>query len=454
MKKKILVFFDQDIVIRAFYQSGTIKELEKYYDVNYIFPVDETVSKKYINVLPEKIGFKNFEEVSIRRSRMGVWYNYFLANLINNHRGKSTFQTIIDGKVKLEVSKKLYFFLRLVSFPFFIKVYNFILLVILGSNKEIHKILKKHKPCVIIYPTVLSGPFVCELPREAKKLNIKSIFCMNSWDNPMSKAIPNFFPDYLIVWGKDSMQQSIDLLKVPKDRIKCFGAAQFEIYKQKSLLSKTQLKNKFQVPNSKKYILYAGVGESHRETKYLKLLDEAINKNILENCHVIYRPHPWRGRLQDGEENFFGLNFRNITMDPHMIQYYKNEIKNPSRTFFMINYTITRDLLSLVDGVVSPRSTVLLEGTLLGKRSFVIFPEEDHDISWSRENIHFKTFCDLPDVITCFKISNFFKKIRAFNNKLNRKELGKKIIKSSQNIVVNNKLSYGEQLNRLITKIS
>ncbi len=454
MKKKILVFFDQDIVIRAFYQSGTIKKLEKFYDITYIFPVDTTVSKKYLNVSPEKIGFKKFENVSISRYRMGVWYNLFLANLINNHRGKSTFRSIIDGKIKKEVSKKLYYFLRIISYPLFIKIYNFILLRVLGQNKEIQKILKKHKPSIIIYPTVLSGPFVCELPREAKKLNIKSIFCMNSWDNPMSKAIPNFFPDYLIVWGNDSKQQSVDLLKVPEERIKCFGAAQFEIYKQKSLLTRTELKNKFQVPYSKKYILYAGVGESYRETKYLKLLEEAINSKILENCHIIYRPHPWRGKLQEEEENFFHLKFRHITMDPHMIRYYKKEIKKPSRTFFMIDYTITRDLLNLVDGVVSPRSTVLLEGTLLGKRPFVIFPEEDHNLSWSKENIHFKAFCDLPNVITCFKISSFSEKIKAFNKKIYTKNLEKKIIKNSQNIVLNSKLGYAEQLNNLIIEIS
>ena len=98
--------------------------------------------------------------------------------------------------------------------------------------------LKKAKPFCVIYPSVLTGPFICELPREAKNLNIKSIVCMNSWDNPMSKAIPNEHPDFLVVWGEDSKNQSINLLGVPEKIIRQFGAAQFQIYKQKSPFTK------------------------------------------------------------------------------------------------------------------------------------------------------------------------------------------------------------------------
>ena len=42
-----------------------------------------------------------------------------------------------------------------------------------------------------------------------------------------------------------------------------------------------------------------------------------------------------------------------------MKDYYLNAIFNDNRKFFMIDYSITRDLLELVEGVVSPRSTVL-----------------------------------------------------------------------------------------------
>ena len=50
-------------------------------------------------------------------------------------------------------------------------IYRFIL----GDNKELACLLKETRPDCVIYPSVLTGPFICELPREAKYLNIKSI---------------------------------------------------------------------------------------------------------------------------------------------------------------------------------------------------------------------------------------------------------------------------------------
>ena len=45
MKDKVLIFFDTDIVIRAFYQSDTFRILEKNFQVEYVFPVDKSSEK-------------------------------------------------------------------------------------------------------------------------------------------------------------------------------------------------------------------------------------------------------------------------------------------------------------------------------------------------------------------------------------------------------------------------
>ena len=46
MKNKILIFFDLDIVIRAFIQSNTFEILEKNFEVEYVFPKDDSSKKK------------------------------------------------------------------------------------------------------------------------------------------------------------------------------------------------------------------------------------------------------------------------------------------------------------------------------------------------------------------------------------------------------------------------
>ena len=166
---------------------------------------------------------------------MGMWYHLFIAQLLFYHRGKSTYKATLETKVKMELTPKLVFLMRLLSKRGIFPIFKYWFRKILGNSKEIEKLLKEQPLCVI-YPSVLTGPFICELPREAKKLNIKSIVCMNSWDNPMSKAIPNDYPDYLIVWGEDGKNQSADLLGIPEKTIRKFGAAQFQIYKKIDLV--------------------------------------------------------------------------------------------------------------------------------------------------------------------------------------------------------------------------
>ena len=104
--------------------------------------------------------------------------------------------------------------------------------------------------------------------------------------------------------------QSVDLLGMPEKIVRKFGAAQFQIYKQKSELSKEMLIKKFNAPEAKKYLLYAGVGESEVETKILNLLESAVDKKLLNDTHIIYRPHPWRGKLRGDELNFFDMKFK------------------------------------------------------------------------------------------------------------------------------------------------
>ena len=68
------------------------------------------------------------------------------------------------------------------------------------------------------------------------------------------------------------MLQAAELLKIPKEKIKCFGASQFEIYKIKSSFSRSELIRKFDVPVSVKYILYAMLEKASERQSILNSL--------------------------------------------------------------------------------------------------------------------------------------------------------------------------------------
>ena len=140
----------------------------------------------------------------------------------------------------------------------------------------------------------------------------------------------------------------------------------------------------------------------------IKLLFDVFEQ--VPSCHVIYRPHPWRGKLADGELSFYDLNCKNITIDPHMQRYYDQVVLGTGSDLFeMTDYEITKKILSISSAVISPLSTILLESILLGKPILMFFPNKDIKeeavrITKIKLNVaQFKGFWDVPGINMCFQ---------------------------------------------------
>ena len=136
------------------------------------------------------------------------------------------------------------------------------------------------------------------------------------------------------------------------------------------------------------------------------MLENAIENSLLPDCHVIYRPHPWRGKLVNSED-FLSLKWNHISIDPTMREYYKNVIKNPSGKMHLADYSISNKLLTLVDAVISPLSTMLIESLLKGKPCLAFFPETGQNEPTRVENLHFAEFIALKETNSCFKADQF-----------------------------------------------
>ena len=146
----------------------------------------------------------------------------------------------------------------------------------------------------------------------------------------------------------------------------------------------------------------------------MKKLDKFIIDGHLNNCHIIYRPHPWRGGLGKGEEDFLSIRWKNISIDPSMHKYYKNEIKNPTGLPTLIDYEISNMLLNLVDAVISPLSTILVESLVNGKPILLFFPDEKHDsfTPKPKDLVHFAELLKLDKINVCYEEKTFFQSSR------------------------------------------
>ena len=414
---KALIFIDLDIVIRHFILSGAFVELSKSYDITYVFNRDPESTTQWVNADIDALKLPRALWTNVTRTRRGSWYRFYVITLLNKQRGTSSYQLRqeltddINGRIR-----RIYY--TLLSLPW---IYPFVKRKFdkqQGVDQELDRLISKERPDIVIHPSVLAGYYINDLVPICAAKGIPFLALMNSWDNAVNKAILTGTPDRLAVWGEQTRRHAIEYMRIEPEKVNILGAAQFQIYRDPPLETEDELRRLFKVPNHKPILLYAGASKGAHESRYLRMLDEGIESGELPSCHIIYRPHPWRGGIAEGEESFFDLNCRHISIDPFMKDYYKNVISTGSKSVYLADYQVTNKILNLVDGVISPLSTMLLEAVLIGKPVLMFFPDSDLRKQEGRHSAismrlaHFVDFFGAEGVNTCFDEDNLGTSIR------------------------------------------
>lgn len=459
MKKKALVFIDHDLIVRHFIKSGAFRELEQGYDVTYIFNVDNSTEKKWLFTDVDGLGLRSVLRTGITRARLGSWHKLFSASVLRNQRGTRNYRprkelmTEISGRWHTE-------YYALLSLPGIYPLFRRRFLARQGIYQPLADLIREQKPDIIFHPTILAGYYVNELPFICKAAKIPLVMLMNSWDNPSVKALGTSYPDKLVVWGEQTRRHAIEYMRMPEQDVLSFGAAQFQIYREPVKESGAELRAMFKVPEGLPILLYGGASKGAHESRYLKILDDLIENLAIPPCHVIYRPHPWRGELGEGEISFFDLGCRHISMDPFMEPYYRRATTTGQFGIEMADYAITRKLLHLVSAVISPLSTILLEATILGKPVLMFFPQEDAGRTGGRHTqlalnmVHFADFWGKPGVNVCDSQTEFAEKCRLLMAQANDQGIHEVLQRHARHFLVMDGPSYGERVLQLADQLT
>jgi hypothetical protein len=459
-RKKAFVFIDFDVSIRHFIQSGAFAALEKAYDVTYVFHVDSTTSKTGLYSDWRALGLARALTLEVPRRRMGEWDRLFCITMLRNQRGTANYMPI---KIMMAANARKMWRIRLyeiASLPGIFPLVRRYLLGRLGIHAGILSFLKQHKPDVVLHPTILVGLFINDLVKACEHLGIPCVLLMNSWDNPSSKAVLSAVPDRLVVWGEQTKRHAVEFMNFPAERVACLGAAQFQIYREPVVESDAELRRLFRVPAGKRIILYAGASKGAHESAYLRLLDDCIENGSVPDCHVIYRPHPWRGSLAKGEVPFFDLGLKHITIDPHLEDYYRRCIADRVSGIEMADYRVTRKLLHLVEAVISPLSTILLETTLLGKPILMYFPRRDLASSSGRHTaivsrlVHFEEFWGVEGVNVCDEPEAFAAAVTRMMGQVGDPRIRKILLDHAARHVVLDGPAYADRLLSLVNELT
>lgn len=458
MKRKALVFVDYDMLVRHFVLAGAFRELERDWQVRYVFHADATSPKKGLNVDPATLGLSDWTTFQLPRARMGSWDKVYCVTALANQRGTRNFayRRALMADVRGWPRTLWYQLLSLPGiFPFVRRRF----LGELGTYEPLDAFIAAEQPDVIIHPSILAGYFVNELTRICPARGIPLALLMNSWDNPSTKAMSTGLPDRLVVWGPQTRRHAIEYMRMPPERVVEFGAPQFDVYREPIAEGDAELRAMFKVPAGVPVVLYAGVSKSVNETAHLEALEAAIAGGEIPPCHVIYRPHPWRGGLVEGERNFFDIPFRHVSMDPFMAGYYRRVADRPEQGFDMADYRVTARLLRLVSGVISPLSTMLLEAAMHGIPMIMFWPDgprgvAGYTIELGRKLPHFAEFWGPRGIQICTEGAMLAQACRLMLGEHQSRDVREGLLAHARNYVVMDGPGYAARLASLADELA
>lgn len=446
----VLIFIPNTNELQRFILSGAFNELTNYYEVHYVLPSQE--AEKMRAMSKNVLTLSNSTAITLPIERFEKWSELYQtecfrsssispsfairANLIL--RNDRLFKVIpkLLWKPAYQITKCLLHVTQKAGFvPHRIKKWNHLLHHVLheavtqpqqidelqkdkynnfvqsslsemSPSKEIVSLFDRFNPLFCIAPTSLLDIFCNDVTLACEAEQISCVILQSGWGNLSSKGIIHQKDLFLGCWGPQSSRHAERIQGLQISQISSIGAPHYEFLKLSSTDEIQRLRTKLGVKENEKLILFGGSFRQFDETSILKQLDQAISNGKLNACKILYRPHPWRAARQH-EEDFFQFDWKHVIFDPDMRERYQKE--QAERGFIKRNIPIfdmsyLSQLLSAVDIVISPMSTLLVEALIIGKPTIAIaFGDGKHTYnpSVTAQMTHFTELKTSPALIWC-----------------------------------------------------
>ncbi len=407
-------------------------------DLNYIRFFDNIKINSYSFIFTNKINIpKNLDKKNymvVNRPNFFRYHIWELAHYLNRlNYEKTNFKIKPNQNLELDTLKiffcNLVIFLKLDKLAIYLlnKIFNF-------SQSKDYDFLKNFEE-IIFFGSPKDLNFD-DLMYICKKNKIKSKLIFTNWDNATTK--PYYLkPDVVYCWGSETSKLSKKIHKINSKEV---GSIRFEkhreIKKKYNHLKKDQVKKKFNLDKSCKYLLFAGVTFPFDEKNSLEILNSVINKKY-KNLKIIYKAHPYGTVIVD---SIFIKKLKNIIVIPN------NKFSEFKNYYFLLNS---------IEGIISPFSTMVLEGLYYNKPALCLaFNDNNKNVfDWNKNSLyqpHLQILRKYKNPIWCYKKNELEKKFIFFVNnlkKLNNKAISRKILKAS--VLISDK-KYINRINEII----
>ena len=399
---RVQVFVEHDIIVRHFILNDTFSVLNKNYEVQYVFPKND----KRITINVSSLNLGNVRLVPVDRRRIGTFRLLAKIRSIKIARENKSYEFVAKQWKKF-FDEGTYKEMWWRSLPIIHQIYSRRIIREAGRYVELEQAIQDFNPDILLHPTVLEGLFIYDLAMISRERKIPFVALMNSWDNPSTKAQIIRPPDWLVVWGEQTKKHAVEFLGMRPDRIRMLGAAQFDVYRLPPVKTREEVFASLGVGPAKKLICYAGSSKSVNEMQHLRMLEDAVETGQLENCHIVFRPHPWRAPAED-EPDFYDIKWKHVSMDFTMKDCYNRP--GAESKIHLSNIEDTHAILSAIDLLVVNMSTIMLEAIMHGKPIICMISDRDlknNDfLSTSVDSIFFQELMEKLEIPRCVEYAD------------------------------------------------
>ena len=153
---------------------------------------------------------------------------------------------------------------------------------------------------------------VFEMLHYLKSEGVRTVLCIENWDNLTSKSVLIAEPDYVFVMGQFCATHGVSIQNLSPAKIRVAGIPRFNPYRKEILKSKAFRANK---SYKKIRVLYLGFSVPHCEIDLLNEIIRLLEVSNLGNLYEFsYKPHPVR-QPRFYESNFLSEKIHTIGTD-------------------------------------------------------------------------------------------------------------------------------------------
>ncbi|MGH8223649.1 MAG: hypothetical protein ACREQZ_11815 [Woeseiaceae bacterium] len=295
-------------------------------------------------------------------------------------------------------------------------------------------------PDALLVFTSVNSYFADDLVREARAKRIPILALTNNWDNLNTKSFLES-PPYLGVWGEQGFLIARLMHRLFPHQLFVVGAPRFEIYRRR--LAKAEARRLLGVPDDARLLLFCGSGVSFEESSLIEELEAAISDGRLPgDLHVLYKPHPMRFQ-RTGEKPLDFTCLRHVTLAVS---------KRGLTELDLYPY-----LMAAADGVVSPFSTMVMEGAHHGLPALCLgYNDQGHaNHDWDRVsyNLHLYVIRHSEWALVCDARAQFIEKCRALVRNLGDPRLAIEARKSASMVFHTGETTVAQNIARAIHRL-